>query len=250
MEMAIVTSFKKSDQEFLEISKQTGIFDGSTACTATIRGSDLFVCNTGDSRAVLCRDGRAVDLSEDHKPNSSSERARIEAAGGTVEAQQAQQGPPGKKKPGRVVHRVRPGGLSLSRAIGDLQGKTRADLGPEEQVICATPEVKTETRSPGHDEFLIIACDGIWDVKSSQEACVFVRRHLANGTPLPTIVEEMMSDCICADPKLTAGIGGDNMTCVIVMLQSPEELANSPAAKNHAKRKSWCPLFCGRRGSP
>lgn len=44
----------------------------------------MIVANVGDSRAVLCRDGKAVDLSVDHKPEDTKEKGRIEAAGGIV----------------------------------------------------------------------------------------------------------------------------------------------------------------------
>lgn len=49
-----------------------------------MKGSELWVANAGDSRAVLCRNGQAVALSEDHKPQSEAERNRITAAGGFV----------------------------------------------------------------------------------------------------------------------------------------------------------------------
>lgn len=57
---------------------------GSTAITAFIRGGRIVVGNVGDSRAVLCSDGRAAPLSSDHKPNKPEERRRIQALGGRV----------------------------------------------------------------------------------------------------------------------------------------------------------------------
>lgn len=91
---------------------EPGVDSGTTACVALVLpeivGLDgtpevyLYVANAGDSRAVLCRAGAAVDLSEDHKPEDDRERERIQAAGGTVTAD------------GRVND-----GLNLSRAIGD-----------------------------------------------------------------------------------------------------------------------------------
>ena len=42
------------------------------------------VANVGDSRAVLCSDGRALPMSSDHKPNKPEERRRIQALGGRV----------------------------------------------------------------------------------------------------------------------------------------------------------------------
>ena len=68
---------------------------------ALLRGKDLYVANAGDSRCVVSREGKAVDMSVDHKPEDDLERNRIEKAGGRVTAD------------GRVN-----GGLNLSRAIG------------------------------------------------------------------------------------------------------------------------------------
>ncbi len=47
-------------------------------------GQTMYTINAGDSKAVLCRLGKPITLTEDHKPGSASERARIEAAGGEV----------------------------------------------------------------------------------------------------------------------------------------------------------------------
>ncbi len=55
---------------------------GCTAVVAVKRGNDLYVANAGDSRGVLCRGGKAIALSEDHKPAQEGERSRIIAAGG------------------------------------------------------------------------------------------------------------------------------------------------------------------------
>jgi serine/threonine protein phosphatase PrpC len=73
---------------------------------ALIVEKELFVANAGDSRAVLCRGGRAIALTEDHKPFQDREMERIRKAGGFVTEQ------------GRVN-----GNLNLSRSIGDLKYK-------------------------------------------------------------------------------------------------------------------------------
>lgn len=50
-------------------------------------GSRLYTAHAGDSRAVLCRQGRPLRLTQDHKPNLPAERARIERVGGRVHFQ-------------------------------------------------------------------------------------------------------------------------------------------------------------------
>ncbi|GJP59358.1 hypothetical protein CLOP_g11038, partial [Closterium sp. NIES-67] len=58
---------------------------GTTALTAVLTDRSLVVANAGDCRAVLCRRGRSILLSRDHRASHCpSERQRVEAAGGTV----------------------------------------------------------------------------------------------------------------------------------------------------------------------
>jgi len=58
---------------------------GSTAVTCFIKGNIIYCANAGDSRAVMSRAGKAVNLSDDHKPTDEVEKARIEKANGFVE---------------------------------------------------------------------------------------------------------------------------------------------------------------------
>ena len=131
---------------------------------AILKGNDLYVANAGDSRCVLCRDGQAVELSLDHKPEDQPEMERIVKAGGKVTAD------------GRVN-----GGLNLSRALGDYAYKQNTDLPPQEQMISALPDIRHISIDPKRDEFMILACDGIWNFMSSQDVIQFVRTRLKQG---------------------------------------------------------------------
>jgi len=122
---------------------------GCTACSALITPTHIYVANAGDSRSVLAKkssDGKytAYAMSEDHKPENTGERNRIEKAGGFVED-----------------NRVK-GVLALSRSIGDLEYKSDASRPLKDQMITADPDVKKEPIA-NDTSFLIIACDGIWD---------------------------------------------------------------------------------------
>jgi len=176
---------------------------GCTAICVLLREGDILAANAGDSRAVLCRAGKAVELSFDHKPASEIEKSRIEAAGGYLE-----------DTPGGA--RVN-GNLNLRRAIGDLEYKKRSDLPPEQQIICSTPDVLTELRTPD-DEFVILACDGVWDVLSNQEACDFVRERLLKDMDVAQVGVELLDRCLSPDPQQTDGLGTDNMTAVVVKI--------------------------------
>ena len=81
------------------------LYTGCTACVVLISENEIICANAGDSRCVLSVEGRAVEMSIDHKPELSTERARIEKAGGFVEE-----------------NRVK-GILNLSRSLGDLEYK-------------------------------------------------------------------------------------------------------------------------------
>ena len=59
---------------------------GCTSVVVAATEDTLWCANAGDSRAVVCRDGVAIPLSFDHKPNSEIESTRITKAGGFVEA--------------------------------------------------------------------------------------------------------------------------------------------------------------------
>jgi len=127
----------------------------------------IITCNVGDSRAVLCRGGKAIDLTIDHKPTRMTERLRIERLGGYIEWHGLEKH--GKPVKGQGVYRVN-GNLSLSRAIGDLA---------EKPFICSNPDIKV-TKMKDDDHFLICATDGLWDVFSSQEAVDYVQNILIN----------------------------------------------------------------------
>lgn len=118
----------------------------STGCTANvllITPQRYYVANAGDSRSVLSRSGKAIALSEDHKPESEVEKNRITKAGGNI-------------MNGRVN-----GGLNLSRSLGDFFYKRDKNLPFDEQLIISKPDVTVVERSKD-DEFIIMGCDGIW----------------------------------------------------------------------------------------
>ncbi|KAG1665821.1 Protein phosphatase 1G [Nymphon striatum] len=169
---------------------------GCTAVLALIKDSMLYVANVGDSRCIVCRKGIAVEMSCDHKPEDAIESARIKAAGGHVTAE------------GRVN-----GGLNLSRALGDHLYK-QGDIPAKEQMISAQPDIQTLCLN-SDDEFMVVACDGIWNSMSSQEVVNFVKKRILKATKLSKICEEMFMHCLAPD-SAGDGTGCDNMTAVIV----------------------------------
>ncbi|KAM6483335.1 putative serine/threonine phosphatase 2C ptc2 [Trichoderma sp. SZMC 28011] len=188
--------FLATDRAILNDPKYEEEVSGCTACVSLIAGNKLYVANAGDSRGVLGIKGRAKPLSNDHKPQLETEKSRITAAGGFVDF-------------GRVN-----GNLALSRAIGDFEFKKSAELSPENQIVTAFPDVEEHDLTE-EDEFLVIACDGIWDCQSSQAVVEFVRRGIAAKQDLDKICENMMDNCLASNSE-TGGVGCDNMTMVII----------------------------------
>merc|ERR1719502_2041379 len=155
-----------------------------------------------------------MDLTQDHKPELPGELARIRNAGGRLVDRGDGQ---------RKILRIN-GGLNVSRSIGDFKYKQNENLPPNDQMVSCAPDISTFRRGP-HDEFLLIACDGIWDVLSSQEAVSFVREKLPamrSGSVKPSEVAEAVLDkCISPNLNWTGGLGGDNMTLMIVVFANP-----------------------------
>ncbi|TNN56290.1 Protein phosphatase 1G [Liparis tanakae] len=202
--------------------EEPGSDSGTTAVVALIRGKQLIVANAGDSRCVVSERGKAVDMSYDHKPEDEVELARIKHAGGKVTMD------------GRVN-----GGLNLSRAIGDHFYKRNKALTPEEQMISSMPDVKVLTLSGDHD-FMVIACDGIWNVLSSQEVVDFVSERIKPDKSghvrlLSNIVEELLDHCLAPDTS-GDGTGCDNMTCMIITLR-PHPSPGQPDDKKKRKHQ-------------
>ncbi|KIY48665.1 hypothetical protein FISHEDRAFT_16389, partial [Fistulina hepatica ATCC 64428] len=197
---ALRAAFLGTDEDMLadpDLKRSEG---GCTAVSALITPEGiLYVANAGDSRAVLCSAGKAKDLSTDHKPVNPGESERISASGGWIQNQRLN------------------GDLALSRALGDFRYKNKKDLPPEKQPLTAYPDV-TEHRLTEDDEFMIIACDGIWDVLSSQSVVDYVRLEIARGRELLGQISEAVCE-YCLSPELgNGGIGMDNMTILIVAI--------------------------------
>ncbi|CAL8999125.1 unnamed protein product [Prunus brigantina] len=177
---------------------------GSTAVVAVVTPDKIVVANCGDSRAVLCRNGKAFPLSVDHKPDRPDELKRIEEAGG------------------RVIYWDGPrvlGVLAMSRAIGDNYLKPYVSCEPEVTITDRTAE----------DECLILASDGLWDVVSNDTACGVARMCLRGkrlaAAEAETDGSSSSSDRACSDAatlltKLAlARHSTDNVSVVVVNLR-------------------------------
>ncbi|XP_040942837.1 probable protein phosphatase 2C 39 isoform X2 [Gossypium hirsutum] len=149
-ENAIRKGYRITDQDILEKAVDLGQ-GGSTAVTAIlINGQKLVIANVGDSRAVICKNSEAKQLSVDHEP--TTEKESIENRGGFV-----------SNFPGDVA-RV-DGQLAVARAFGDKSLKEH---------LSSEPDVTVEIIDDD-TELLILASDGLWKVMTNQEAVDAIR---------------------------------------------------------------------------
>jgi len=129
-----------------QIAEAKILYSGTTAATAFIRKKDderwLHSANVGDARVVLVRGGKAIRLTIEHKGSDETEAKRIVDAGGFI-----------------VLNRVN-GILAVTRSLGDCAMKEYVTGEPYTMDVKLTAE----------DTHVIIACDGLWDVCTDQDA--------------------------------------------------------------------------------
>jgi len=137
-------------EAFKELDEQCTRYDiphGSCAVVCYFVGSKVFCAGLGDSRAVLCRgskgSAKAALMADVLKPSDECERQRIQKLGGLV------------TENGRVA-----GVLGVSRALGDKLFQP---------FVSAAPQMK-EFDLQQDDPFVVMGCDGVWDIFSDQEA--------------------------------------------------------------------------------
>lgn len=176
---AIHSGFLKLDTTMRDIPELASGADksGTTAVCAFISEDNIYIANCGDSRAVLCRNGSPVFSTQDHKPILPTEKERIINAGGSV-----------------MVQRVN-GSLAVSRALGDYDYKNVVELGQCEQLVSPEPEIYCKERDP-NDFFLVIACDGVWDVMSNEAVCNFISNRLRITNDLELICNQVIDTCL------------------------------------------------------
>ncbi|KAM0032741.1 putative protein-serine/threonine phosphatase [Helianthus debilis subsp. tardiflorus] len=205
---ALVAGFVKTDKDFQEQVQSSG----TTVTFVIIEGSVITVASVGDSRCILeSADGGLYYLSADHRLDcSEEERERVTASGGEVGRLNAG----GGAQIGPL--RCWPGGLCLSRSIGDV------DVG---EFIVPVPYVKQVKLSSAGGR-MIIASDGVWDAMSAEATLVCCR-----GLPPDTAAAQIVKEAV-----QFKGLR-DDTTCIVVDILPPEKTnSNVPHAKKTGKR--------------
>lgn len=149
---------------------------GTTVVGALISPTTIYLMNCGDSRAIFVRDKYIEICTYDHKPTQLKERQRIQNAGGIV-----------------ALSRVN-GGLATSRGLGDFDYKSVPNFKPHEQFVSCEPDVFIAKRDRELDKYIILACDGIWDVVKNEDVMEFVSGRIGDPDQVNTDLIREIND--------------------------------------------------------
>ena len=170
------------------------LYPGTTALCMALHGRELTIANIGDSRAMLCRAGRAIDVTVDQVAGRADERARIERAGHAHALKQHE----GEWRVGEV-------GLAVTRSIGDFDAKPP---------LIADPEVTEHELGP-EDEYVVLASDGVWDVLDGHEVASIIAA---------TVKQPAMAAQRIVHTAVNERYSKDNATAIVCFLQGQATL--------------------------
>lgn len=203
---AFIRAFSTTDRNMQSSGIHTS---GCTACCCLLQEEKatraIYTAHLGDARAVICRGGLAVRLTSmsDHKATDPAEAKRVIEAGGSI-----------------FNERVN-GMLAISRAFGDHQLKAPA---LPNDVVSNVPDI-TSTELTEQDMFVIVACDGLWDVVEDQESVNLVLEGIRELMALlPNIGQDnlthrrSMAEVLArmlVEEALARGTS-DNVTCLMI----------------------------------
>jgi len=184
---ALREAFLCTNEFYFQYMDREGLTDnvGSTAVLTMLHKEKLWCAWAGDSEACLYRTtGEVLPLCVTHKPWQAKERERIEMMGGTVEERGG-------------VWRVC-GALAVARAFGDA--RYRQFITAEPDVVCVDMR--------GDEEYLVVACDGLWDVMSHQAVGTFLSQYSG-------VSKEGMTEALVQHARSLGST--DNITCIVVI---------------------------------
>lgn len=201
---ALLQAFQITDEEMVRRNIMTS---GCTACVCLLQEERharvIYTAHLGDSRAVMARGGSATRLTSmtDHKATDPLEAKRVIEAGGQI-----------------INDRVN-GMLAMTRALGDHLLKM--PILPND-VVSNVPDI-TSTDLSAQDSFVILACDGLWDVMNDQQAVELVGESIKELAPIQRQLEaegRSMAEILArmlVEEALARG-SNDNISCVVIFL--------------------------------
>jgi len=231
---AMEEAFPLTDRELLQYARRKAFNDGTTALCLLVNGSSAdnlvaYTSHVGDCRAVLCRGGSAIRLTQDHRPDRKDEQQRIKAAGGgvfqvsgiwrcTTAAGAARATDPRAGFKDGESHLY----LSCSRSLGDPDMKLNADR----PILSNNPEVAVH-KLQAEDLFIVVACDGVWDVLTDQDCVDLVLNHWGDPAAASAAVVR----------KALSSGSGDNLTAQVVMFAWKAEAGAAVAIQREEQKR-------------
>lgn len=206
----LIKAVEETDNQFFREYNQYSLSTGSTAVMVIIAGDRIICANVGDARAVLSRNGEAINLSKDHKPDNPDEEQRIKNAGGFVSMK-------------KVC-----GTLATSRSFGDFNFKKASNSdyfkpsakGDGKDIVSVVPEVREIQINYLEDEFIVVACDGLFDVFTSQQCVDYIRDKLGENQIMEQdpqkVAKELVFEAI--NTATTRKKHSDNVSVIIICL--------------------------------
>lgn len=188
---AFKESFKRLDEAFARLYGPREI-SGTTAVVAMILNDELWIANVGDSRAIIDKEGKMIQLSEDAVPTIQRYREKIERAGGELMQD--------RFDPDTV--RIN-GELAVARAIGDK------NLG---KAVSAAPKVTCYPLNEIQSSYLVIACDGLYDVASSKQVVSAVETLKESGKTAKEMAPILVYSAIASNSY-------DNVSVLILKIE-------------------------------
>ena len=204
IERALREMYAVSDKQLIQLCAEAGHhYASSTAVVCLLVGDLFFTSHIGDSRACLVGEHQAVFLTQDHRPESPSERNRIEANGGSVVYLSSHHSRPfirGGDFNARKLAGDQPMQLQYSRAFG---GKDLKPYG-----LSAEPDISV--MNTGMFRCVILASDGLWDDLAAGQAAQLVRTCPHTDSPAERLVRTVLAN------QSEANIPSDNITAIVL----------------------------------
>ena len=221
----IKDAIDETEKNFLEnvavINGDLKDHSGSCAIMVLLKDRKCIIANIGDSRCILFKNKRLTFSTKDHKQNSYIEKRRIELAGGSIYHPKAITQIYQNGKLIEIPWRVSPGGLSVSRTFGDIESKD-LKFGGKKGVVAAIPDI-TEFELNENFNFMVIGCDGIFDVLSNNEILECIKIVLKSNENKNKKINHLCGHFATMIIKSElAKESFDNVSCIVVIFNINE----------------------------
>ena len=218
----VKNAIKDTEDDFLEnvaVNEYGEIMDASGSCAIILllKNKKCIIANIGDSRCVLFKNKKVIFSTRDHKPNSGIEKRRIESAGGSIYQSISSISLYQNGKLIEIPWRVQPGRLSVSRTFGDIEAKLEK-YGGKKNVVIALPDV-VEFELNEEYNFIVMGCDGIFDVLSNLEILECIKMVLKIDKNKNKKMNELCGDFAAMIIKSAlAKESFDNVSCIVIVI--------------------------------